>query len=102
MMNESGTPTTLLMMMPCFHEFLIAYKHTHTLSQGSKFTFLVLDESSKGCHSATSSGLLLWMIGKLEASLQPKNNSAGLNLDFFTVRVWCNAQVTLIESHLCT
>ena len=66
------------MMMPCFHEFSIGLRHTPTLSPGSKFTFLVLDKSSKCCRSATSSELLLWMTGKLEAGLQPKNNSAGL------------------------
>ena len=82
MTNELGTPTTLCMMTPCFQTFSIGLRCTHTLSQGSKFTFLVLDESSKGCHSATSSGLLLWMTGKLDANKQPKNNSAGLSLDF--------------------
>ena len=82
MTNESGTPTKLHMKMPCFHEFSMGLRQTHTLSPGSKFTFLVLDELSKGCRSATSSGLLLCITGRLEASLRLKNNSAGLNLDF--------------------
>ena len=69
MTNESGIPTTLSMMTPCFHMFSVGLRHTHTLSPGSKFTFLVLDESSKGCHSATSCGLPLCMTGRLEASL---------------------------------
>ena len=81
MTNESGTPTTLQMMMPCFHVFSMGLRHTHTLSPGSKLTSLVLDGSSKGCHSATSSGFLLCMIGTLEANLQLKNSSARLNLD---------------------
>ena len=76
------TPTTLRMMTPCFQTFSSGLRHTHTLSPGSKFTFLVPDELSNGCHSATSSGLLLCITGRLEASLQPKNNSAGLSLDF--------------------
>ena len=82
MTNESGTPTTLCMMTSCFQTFSIGLRCTHTLSPGSKFTFLVLDESSKGCRPTTSSGLLLCITGGLEASLRPKNNSARLNLDF--------------------
>ena len=49
--------------------FSVGLRRTHTLSPGSKFTFLVLDELSMGCHSATSSGMLLWITGRLEASL---------------------------------
>ena len=79
-MNESGTPTTLRMTMPCFHVFSLELRGTHTLSPGSKLTSLVLDSSSIGC-SATSSGLLLCMIGKLEANLQPKNSYARLSFD---------------------
>ena len=78
--------TTSRMMTPCFQLFSIGLRHTHTLSPGSKFTFLVLDESSEGCHSATSSGLLLCITGKFDANLQPKNNSAGLSLDFIYSR----------------
>ena len=80
--KEAGTPTTLHMMMPFFQTFSSGLRCTHTLSPGSKFTLLVLDELSEGCHSATISGSLLCITGRFDANLQPKNNSAGLNLDF--------------------
>ena len=70
MTKESGTPTTLCMMTPCFQTFSNGLRRTPYTAFDSKCTFLVLDRlSSEGCCSATNSGLLLCIIGRFDANV---------------------------------
>ena len=75
--NESQTPTTLQMMMPCFHVFSMGLRLTHPHRLKVNFS-----GSGSFIHRLSFS-YQFWitvMIGKLEANIQ-QNSSAGLSFD---------------------